>query len=155
MNWSGFWTVFFLATFKFVFSTIPAPHIGMSFLEAIFASFCGGTVSSFICYFASDGILLMLKKRKKKKEELALANDGYILKRKKVFTKTNRFIVRVKRRFGKWGICIFAPFFLSVPLGSMVAAKFYGKEWDTFPRIMLGMAFNASLMSCLVFYVFN
>ncbi|MEY4659340.1 MAG: hypothetical protein ACO29Q_09865 [Crocinitomicaceae bacterium] len=154
MNWTGFWTIFFLATFKFSVSTIPGPHLGMSFFETAIAAFSGAAVCAFICYFASDVILNFLKKRAEKKHQDIIAS-GQIPKQKKKFTRMNRILVRIKIKFGQVGICFFAPFFLSVPLGSMVVAKFYGKRWETYPLIVLGLAVNSSLTSILVYFVFN
>jgi hypothetical protein len=154
MNWTGFWSIFFLAMFKFSVSTIPGPRLGMTFFETVLAAFLGAAVCALICYFGSDVILLYLKKRTEKKHQLLLAS-GQTPKKKKKFTRMNRFIVRIKMKFGQVGICFYAPFFLSVPLGSMVVAKFYGKRWETYPLIVLGLAVNASLTSILVYFVFN
>jgi len=154
MNWTGFWTIFFIATFKFSVATVPGPHLGMSYFESVLAAFSGGTACSLVCYFASDFILLQLEKRREKKRNLMLAQSMTPPQKKKM-TRMNRLIVRIKMRFGQVGICFYAPFFLSIPIGSMVVAKFYGKKWQSFPLIMLGMAFNASLTSILVYFVFN
>lgn len=154
MNWTGFWTVFFLATIKFSVSTIPGPHLGMTFFETVLASFAGGTACALVCYFASDGILLLLNKRTARKHQEMLAKN-ITPPKKKVFKRMNRFVVRIKMKLGQVGICFYAPFFMSIPLGCLVAAKFYGKRWETFPLIMLGLAFNASLTSILVYFVFN
>ena len=46
----------------------------------------------------------------------------------KPFTKGNKFIVRLKLKLGIYGISFYAPLFLSVPIGTIITAKFYGKE---------------------------
>jgi hypothetical protein len=153
MNWTGFWSIFFLATFKFSVSTIPGPHLEMTFFETVLASFAGGAFCALVSYFASDLILLFLKKRAHKKQAIML-EKGIEPKIKKKFTRMNKFIIRIKMKLGQVGICFYAPFFLSVPIGSMVVAKFYGKRWETFPLILLGLAVNASLTSILVYFVF-
>ena len=43
----------------------------------------------------------------------------------KVFTKANRRIIKIKKRFGIWGIAFCAPIFLSIPVGAFVAERFY------------------------------
>ncbi len=154
MNWTGFWTIFFLAIVKFSFSTIPGPHLGMTFFQTSLAAFAGGATCALVSYFASDLILLFLKKRTARKQQQMLANNKTPPK-KKSFTRMNRFIIRIKMKFGQVGICFYAPFFLSIPIGSLVIAKFYGNRWETFPLILLGLAVNASLTSILVYFVFN
>ncbi len=153
MNWTGFWSVFLFAMVKFSVSTVPGPRLGMTFFETALASFAGAATCALVCYFASDLILLFLKKRAQKKKELQ-ESQGITPKLKRKFTWMNKLIIRIKMKFGQVGICFYAPFFLSVPLGSMVVAKFYGKRWETFPLILLGLAVNASLTSILVYFVF-
>jgi hypothetical protein len=93
-------------------------------------------------------------KRKIKKEELLL-DKGIQVPNKKKFTKTNRMVIKLKMSFGKYGICFWAPFFFSVPIGSIIAAKFYGKLRETYPLIVLGMAINATITTFLAYVVFG
>jgi hypothetical protein len=153
MNWTGFWSVFLFAMVKFSVSTVPGPRLGMTFFETALASFAGAATCALVCYFARDLILLFIKKRALKKKELQ-ESQGITPKLKRKFTWMNKLVIRIKMKFGQVGICFYAPFFLSVPLGSMVVAKFYGKRWETFPLILLGLAVNASLTSILVYFVF-
>lgn len=46
-------------------------------------------------------------------------------KHPKVFTKTNRFIIKLKHKAGLWGIACFTPILLSIPFGAFVAERFY------------------------------
>ena len=59
----------------------------------------------------------------------------------------------MKMRFGIYGISMFAPLLLSIPLGTIVAAKFYGKERKTFFIIMLGIVLNGFLTTGLAFLI--
>jgi prolipoprotein diacylglyceryltransferase len=81
--------------------------------------------------------------------------ESKILKKKKKFTKTNRAIIRLKQKLGIYGICFWAPFFLSVPIGSIIVAKFYGKQREAFPLIIVGMFLNAFLMTSLSYLLFH
>ncbi len=54
MNWAALSSIFLVATFKFMFSPFPGPHIGLHFYETYLAAFSGGCFSSAIFYFASD-----------------------------------------------------------------------------------------------------
>jgi hypothetical protein len=135
MNWPGLTTVFLLATFKFMFAPFSGIPFGLGFFEICVSSFLGGLLSSFVFYFAGNFLLKKMGKQKKKK----------------VHTRMNRFIVKLKQKLGKIGITFWAPFFLSIPIGSMVVAKFYGKEKGTFMFITLGMALNSLVMSMLAY----
>lgn len=154
MNWAALSSVFLVATFKFMFSPFAGPHIGLHFYETYLAAFAGGCFSSAIFYFASDLFMEWTHKRKVKKEELLL-DKGIVVPYKKKFTKTNRMVIKLKMRLGKYGICFWAPFFFSVPIGSIIAAKFYGKLRETYPLIVLGMAINATITTFLAYVVFG
>jgi hypothetical protein len=64
-------------------------------------------------------------------------------------------IVQIKWKTGKIGTCFLAPLFLSVPVGSIIAAKFFGKLNETYPLIVLGMAINAAVLTFLAYAVFG
>ena len=152
MNLAGLSSIFFLATFKFSVSTIPGPAAGLSFVETFLSAFLGGSISAAFFYFASEFVIQWMQKRRLKKEELLL-QQGKEIKKKKIFTKLNRFIFVIKSKLGVYGICFWVPFFFSVPLGSILVAKFYGKEVRTYPLIVLGMAINALITTSLVYSV--
>jgi hypothetical protein len=64
-------------------------------------------------------------------------------------------VIKLKMSLGKYGICFWAPFFFSVPIGSIIAAKFYGKLRETYLLIVLGMAINATITTFLAYVVFG
>ncbi len=150
MNLAGLSSIFFLATVKFSVSTIPGPGLGLSFVETFLAAFLGGSISAAFFYFASEFVIQWAQKRRLKKEELLLQQRKEIKKRK-IFTKLNRFIFILKSKLAIYGICFWVPFFFSVPLGCIIVAKLYGKEARTYPLIVLGMAINALITTSLVY----
>lgn len=150
MEWGLISTVFFLSTVKFMFAPFTGSGMGLPFWETYLASVAGGTFGSAIFYFASEFFIAYTHKRKMQKQEEALAKGLEIVKKKR-FTKTNRLIITLKRRLGIYGLCFWAPFLLSVPLGSIVVAKFYGKLKKTFPLIIIGMGINAMIMCALAY----
>ena len=46
-------------------------------------------------------------------------------KKKRVFTWKNKLIVKVKRDYGLIGLAAITPIFLSIPLGTFLAARFF------------------------------
>jgi len=150
-HYSGF---FFLSMLKFLFTPFGGPGIGMTFFETYFSCVAGAVFSSTIFYFASEFFMKRTIQKKlliKKQAEEA----GIELPLKKKFTKTNKFVVRMKMRFGIYGIAMYAPLFLSIPLGSIITAKFYGKEKKTFPIILFGIFFNGLLTTGLAYLIAN
>lgn len=153
MNWANLTTVFLLATFKFMFAPSTGSLLNLPFWETYFASVIGGTVSAFFFYFLSE-LIIKRSHNKKIEKNLELERQGLPIIHKKKFTKTNRFVVRLKWNLGMYGICFWAPFLLSVPIGSMVVAKFYGKLKKTFLLIIVGMFINAMVMCLLSYLIF-
>lgn len=152
MKWGGLTTVFLLATIKFMVAPLPGQRLHLSFLETYLASCAGGIVGAAIFYFAAEFFLKWSHDKKVAKQEAALA-QGITLPVKKKFTKLNKFIVRIKMKLGFIGICFWAPFFMSIPIGAIVVAKFYGKRKMTFPLICIGMGINA-LATTAFAYIF-
>ncbi len=148
-HYSGF---FFLSMIKFLLTPFGGPGIGMSFLETYFSCVSGAVVSATIFYFLSE---LLIKNERNKKAILIRKSieSGIELPVKKKFTKTNKFVVKMKMKFGLIGIAMFAPLFLSVPLGSIIVAKFYGKEKKTFPIIVFGIFVNGFLTTGLAYFI--
>lgn len=153
MNWGHLTTVFLLATFKFMFAPSTGSVLDLPFWHTYFAAVAGGTLSALFFFFLSE-IIIKYNHKKKVARNLELEKQGLPIPYKKKFTKTNRFVIRLKWKLGMYGICFWAPFLLSVPIGSMVVAKFYGKLKKAFPLIVLGMFINAMIMSLLSYLVF-
>lgn len=153
MVWGSLITVFFLSTFKFVFAPFTGELLGLSFFVTALTCFLGGTFSALIFFFLSEFFIVrsIRKKRERKEEAIRL---GMQWVEKPAFTRTNKMIVRMKRALGIYGICFWAPFFLSVPIGSIITAKFYGKDKRSFPLVVIGMAMNSMIMTSLAYLVF-
>lgn len=154
MAWGSLLTVFFTATVKFLFAPFAGNGMGLPFWETFLAAFAGGTFGAAIFYFFSELVMKFSHNRKVKKLEELERQGITAIPVKKKFSKTNKFIIRIKHKLGIYGICFWAPFFLSVPIGSIIVAKFYGKQNKTFPLIVLGMAINSLIMTSVAYLLF-
>lgn len=155
MNWALWSMGFGLGTFKFlfghwaVFGAFGADDI--SALLQIYISVTAGAWFSMSIFFFSSGILMRRAKTKTLNAIIAAEKKGVEHKPKKVFTRLNKNIVWIKRNIGIYGVTFLAPLFLSVPLGSIVCAKFYGERRRTFPLMLVFTATYSALM-CLWIY---
>ena len=86
-------------------------------LTYIFVTAGGIVGATFFYYFAS-----YFMKRAAKKNAL---------KPKKKFTRTNKIIVRMKDKIGVFGLAILTATIISIPIGSIITAKFYRHEKKT------------------------
>ena len=152
MNWTGYLTLATLATIKFMFSAIPGPALGLNYAETVISIFIGAVISGAFFFFSAEYFIHRAQNKRLKLFQEAL-NKGEAIAQKRVFSRMNKGVVRLKIRFGKIGICFWAPFLLSVPIGSIIVAKFYGKYSFTFLYVILGMLIN-SLLTSFIVYVF-
>ncbi len=150
MSWGLYFGFFGLSMVKFLFAPFGGPAAGLTFIETYLSCIAGAIFCAFIFYFSAE--FFMIRAHKKRKEQIRLAlENGTPLKPKKSFTKTNKIIVRLKNKLGIYGIAMYAPFFLSVPIGSIITAKFYGKEKRTFPIIIFGIVINGLITSSMAY----
>ena len=143
----------FLSTWKFMFAPLVGFAYGFSFLETFICCMIGGLISSSLFYFGSNYFMQKSLERTVKRNKKREAK-GKSTKTKKVFTKTNRKIVRIKKSIGIYGACYLFPFFLSIPLGSIITAKFYKHQKITYFLIILFLTINCLIITSAT-YLFN
>lgn len=135
--------IFFLSTVKLLFSPGAAIASGLSLPTAIAATSSGGcTGVVFFYYFGrwfGDKLNNIFKKR--------TGHQALILKTAKnspIFNRRNRFIIQVKRRTGMIGLALLTPAIISVPIGSVLAARFfYDSKW------MLPLLLLSTIIWCI------
>jgi hypothetical protein len=152
MLWGKYIGFFGFSMIKFLFTPFGGPKAGLSFIETYIVCVAGALLSAAIFFFSSEFFLIRAHKKRK---ELILKSieTGVPLKQKKKFTKTNKLIVRIKHKLGIIGVAFYAPLFLSIPIGTIITAKFYGKEKRTFPLIILGIGINGVITTGIAYII--
>jgi hypothetical protein len=153
MNWGVLTSVFLLGTFKFMFAAIPGAVLDIPFWQTYLALITGGIVSAGFFFFTAGYFMERNRIKRIRKNEKAL-NKGKKQKEIKKFTRVNKLVVKIKRSIGIYGISLYAPLFLSIPIGAIVVAKFYNKKFITFPLIMIGIMMNGAIIT-LISYIFK
>jgi hypothetical protein len=62
----------------------------------------------------------------------------YITRKK--FTSTNKFIVKIRRRYGMWGIIVLSPVILSIPIGALLGTKYFPNRHGFIPWMILSIS---------------
>jgi hypothetical protein len=106
----------------------------MSFVETLIYTNIGGILGVIIFLNFSDFILNMWKKYKTK-------NFPSHSDKRKIFTKSNRRLVRIKIRYGLFGIVILNPVILSIPVSAFLAVKYYGVKSRVYISLIMGQFF--------------
>jgi hypothetical protein len=154
MDWTAISSVFFVATVKFLFSPFAGIPQGLSFLATYLSAVSGATLSSLFFYFSAEFVMNQSKKSRLKKEAELLKN-GKTVPNKKIFTRGNKLTIRLRNSLGKFGICFIAPSLLSIPLGTIIVAKFYGNDKDTFLWVFIGILLSGLITTSLAYFVFK
>jgi len=114
---AGWWL---LSIVKFLLTPSTMIAAGYSFIETVLISSTGAGLGVFIFFNAGERIFALFK-----------------FKKKKIFTTGNRRLVRIKTRMGVRGLMLVSVF-LSVPISSLLAARFFHHHRSTLPLMMLG-----------------
>ena len=107
---------FLLSTFKYAM-TIPPIVFYFEYKEALIVSIGGGLFGIFFFRFIWKWIIVFYNKYILKKQFA----DAVPIK----ITKRKRYIVRMKNKYGYWGVIILTPILLSIPLGVFLLQRYY------------------------------
>ncbi|NND95305.1 MAG: hypothetical protein HKN45_10590 [Flavobacteriales bacterium] len=113
---------FLLAVLKFVITPSTMIAAGYSWLTTFVVVGISSSIGYTAFYFFGDIIFSWL--------------DGLRKKPARKFTKMNRRIVRVKMKYGLFGMGVIAGV-ISVPLAGLVTAKFFRHPLNTIPAMIV------------------
>jgi hypothetical protein len=128
-------TIIFFCTWKFAATFPVAIYImNMSFTETLIYTNIGGILGTIVFVYFS-GFLL------KTWNDYWPAKFKFHRKTRKIFTKRNRRFVKLKLKYGLFGIVLLSPVLLSIPLGSLLIAKYYGIKKTNIIWLIAGQIF--------------
>ena len=150
ISWSLYIYVFFLAHVKFLFAaSIAEATTNLSFTEILVSSTLGAVFCFNVFFFISKSIFHSNTTSK-------WVSYFKPKKRKKNFKKRNRIIVKIKNSNGGFLLlCTLAPLFLSIPIGTFVVVKFYGKRRYTYFYVTALLVFTSTLLTYLNHFIFH
>jgi hypothetical protein len=129
--------VIFLASFKYILMIPYAKLIGLNYSQALLAVLIGGIGGFFFFYYLSNWSIRKFSNIRpflcrfvpqNIKKRYKLFCERRTTKLKKIFSRKNRLIVRLKKTYGLWGIIITTPVLLTIPLGAFMASKYYSRK---------------------------
>ena len=141
---------FLLSMVKFLFTPFGGPAAGLSYFETYLSCTFGALLSSTIFYFMAEYFLKKSLEKKIKLLEQAQAS-GKEIKSSKKFTSTNKKIIRLKKTLGVFGITFLGPLILSIPVGTIIVAKFFGKQRFTYPLLLLSILINGLITTGIAY----
>lgn len=125
-------TIIFFCTWKFAATFPVAIYVmNMSTVETLFYTNIGGIIGVIFFSYVWRILLNVWKKFKPKTVKPQK-------KKKKIFSRRNRRFVKIKTRYGLPGIVILSPVILSIPVGTLLAIKYYGRKKTTMAWLVVG-----------------
>jgi hypothetical protein len=76
-----------------------------------------------------------------------LLNKNLNKKPKRVFTKANRLLVKIKKYGGMWGIAFITPLFLSFPVGCFILIRYFSNKLKIQFALIVSVVFWASALA--------
>lgn len=127
--------IIFFCTWKFAATFPVAVYVmKMSAIETLFYTNIGGIIGAFVFLHFSKFLIRMWSKYRHSR--FAVRH-----RKKEIFTKANRKLVKIKSTYGLYGIVILSPIVLSIPVGSFLAAKYYGSGLKIWAWLITGQIF--------------
>ncbi|TAL60867.1 MAG: hypothetical protein EPN85_06285 [Bacteroidetes bacterium] len=138
-----------IASVKFVLAPFEAERYGFNFRDAFLITTSGGITGIIAFTFVGQAISYGWKMVKGVfKKRSARQNSP-----KKIFTRSNRFIVRIKMRFGLIGLAITTPAVISIPFGTIVTNHFYRKKMRNALILILSVIIWSLVLNGLAQYL--
>lgn len=111
------------SSFKFA-ATFPLVIIQFefSFAETILWTNVGGIAGIYFFAFLSEKLLAWWKRAFRTSNRHILQDEQ---QEKRMFTRRNRRIVRIKQKYGLAGIALTTPLLLSIPVGVFLVVRYY------------------------------
>jgi hypothetical protein len=136
-----------LSSFKFA-ATFPLVilQFKFSFVETILWTNVGGIAGIYFFAFLSEKLITWWNQRFKisKRKTLDRKKQG-----KKIFTKKNRRIVKIKQKYGLLGIAFITPLLLSIPVGVFLVVRYYSKS-----KVKFFFLITSNVIWSLIYTVF-
>jgi len=143
-------TVFFVASIKYFWATPYSFGMKLNEWETIFFMEAGGILGFLFFYYFFGFLFKELKLlwpivyhftpvlfkvrfemwRKRRKIQQLNARK---------FTKRNKLIVRMRKRYGMWGLVVLSPIVLSIPVGALLGNKYFRHDHHFIPYMLLSI----------------
>ena len=113
--------VLIISSVKFIFAA-PVSYInGFDYLQTLLITALGGIAGVLFFYYLTGWVI---KREKIRLYFAKMASDD----KSKFLSKEIKFIEKIRNKYGLIGIIILTPVFLSIPLGAILANKYYSTK---------------------------
>lgn len=149
--------VFAVSSIKFLIAPALSFSLGLNFMQTLLSTTSGGITGVIFFFFLSRWSILLYKRYfvlytyKIKNGIYDFLNMGIpVIVPSRRFTRRNRFIIKVIRKYGLSGIVILTPILLSIPLGTFLATRYYSSNRYLLVYLIGSVLFWSLLLSSAI-----
>lgn len=148
-HWLQIAEVALIASVKFLLAPFEAERYGMTYWTAWIITTGGGITGIFIFYYAGWIIARWWQHNIAKVKSFFTKRpvSDFEGEHRKIFTRKNKMMVRIKQRFGLFGIAFVTPCIISIPIGTLVAIAFYPKKRQVIPYLLISLVLWSFLLN--------
>lgn len=122
---------------KFLFAPSTVYVVGFSFFETLIITISGGVFGVLLFFYSGTFVINWWNQLFPPKNV------------RKNFSKKNRTIIRVKNSYGLFGLAFISPCLISIPIGCLIAAKYFRYDKRTVPVFIGAVVFWAIVLTSL------
>lgn len=154
-----------ISSIKFIFAFPFALSNKFSFHETLIYTTVGGILGILFFGFITDELIKLynwivhtyMHNHPRIRKKLKYIKDFIInlfpkRKKKKIFSKKTKRFIRIKNRWGLFGIAFLTPLILSIPIGTFLAVRFYKATKKTIIILCLFVIFWSLFFSSIVHF---
>lgn len=130
-----------IAGTKFLYAPTALYIAGYTFIESVIVTTIGGAVGVFVFYKLGALISRWWSNRFPPKVD------------KKKFTKKNRVFINFRNKYGLYGLAFVTPCIISIPIGCLLAAKYYHTDKKMIPLLLVSVVFWALALSSITYLI--
>ncbi|CAN5426909.1 hypothetical protein BH09BAC5_BH09BAC5_02460 [soil metagenome] len=150
-SWLKIFEVGLIASVKFLFAPFEAERYHFSFGESFAMTTIGGLIGIFTFYYAGTQVTRFWRHIVALLKSVFIRKSVEVIEQKprKNFTRMRRFVIRIKMRFGLFGIAFITPCLISIPIGTMVAGDIYRKKKGVLLYFIVSLIFWSLVLNGL------
>ncbi len=149
--------VFAVSSIKFLIAPALSFSMGLNFLQTLLSTTTGGITGVVFFFFLSRWLILLYARyfvfymHKIKKNIYGFLNlEIPVIIPARRFTRRNRFIIKIIRKYGLTGIVVLTPVLLSIPIGTFLATRYYSSNRYLLVYLISSVLFWSLLMSSAI-----
>lgn len=150
-------SILLISAVKFLVAAPASYLLGFSFLHTFASIFAGGFIGVLVFFYFGKALIYFFSKEfpllMRALEQISgirfwFYND--LPGKRKIFSRRNRLIVRIRRRLGFSGIIILTPVLFSIPIGTFLTLKYFSRRKGVLAFLslsVLGWSFLLALVA--------